>query len=157
MTIGARATNSPRKNGNAGANSGGTGILVDAGSASKECASMIARAELLRSNLESQAELCRQLAEITRHADGLPAEWSEVAREMSSLVGKLFPARLSNDASASSVKAGGTSLPGDRLAPTRTDGAEELSATQPPPSVPFSRRAGSFGDLVAQSSKRRAA
>lgn len=121
---------------------------------------MIARAELIRSNLETQAELCQRVAEITSHADGLAAEWSQVAREMSSLIQTLFPARLGSnaiDTAAASAQAGDAALPNDRLASIGADKAEEIIATPPSPKGSFARRAGSFVELIAQSAKRRAA
>lgn len=145
-----------RSIGKAGASSGRTAILADARN-KEEVRELMARAELIRSNLESQAELCRQVAEVTSHADGLAAEWNEIGAEMSSLLQKLFPARLGSNAIDASTKTSGTALPSNGFASTGADGAEEKSAVPRSPKTPFARRTGSFVDLVAQGSKLRAA
>ena len=121
---------------------------------------LIARAELIRSNLESQAELCHRVAEITRHADGLADEWNEVGAEMNSLIQKLFPARLggnASDAGTAAAKTSNMALPSDQPAPAGADATEETPATPPSAKTPFARRTGSFVELIAQSAKRRAA
>ena len=132
--------------------------MADAKNRSEECASLIARAELVRSNLESQAELCQELAEITGHEGGLAAEWNQVAREMSSLIQTLFPARLGSNAfDGASAKTSAAALPCVALAPSEAERAEETSAVPPSPKAPFAGRIGRFVDLVGQSAKRRAA